>query len=250
MRKLLLAGFASLVLAGPAVAAEETALPGQSWSFAGAFGTFDRASLQRGYQVYKEVCASCHSMNLIRFRDLGALGFNEDEIKAIAAEYEATDGPNDQGEMFQRPARPSDKFKAPFANDNAARAANNGALPPDLSLMAKARRGGPNYTYALMTGYSDPPPGATLMDGMSYNKFFPGHQIAMPKPLNPDQVTFADGTKSTVEQMSHDVSTFLAWTAEPELEARKRLGVKVILFLIILTGLLYATKRKVWGAVH
>ena len=250
MRKLLLAGFASLVLAGPAVAAEEVALPAQPWTFSGAFGTFDRAALQRGYQVYKEVCASCHSMHLIRFRDLGALGFNEDEIKAVAAEYEVTDGPNDQGEMFQRPAKPSDKFKSPFPNENAARAANNGALPPDLSLMAKARKGGADYVYALMTGYADPPAGVTLMDGMSYNKYFAGHQIGMPKPLNPDQVTFADGTKATVEQMSHDVSTFLGWTAEPELEARKRLGVKVILFLIIFTGLLYATKRKVWSAVH
>lgn len=250
MRKLLLAGFASLVLAGPAVAAGETSIPAQSWSFSGAFGTFDRAALQRGYQVYKEVCAACHSMHLIRFRDLVALGFNEDEIKSIAAEYEVTDGPNDQGEMFQRPARPADKFKSPFPNDNAARAGNNGALPPDLSLMAKARKGGVDYSYAILTGYSDPPTGVTLMDGMSYNKYFPGHQIGMPKPLNPDQVTFADGTKATVEQMSHDVSTFLAWTAEPELEARKRLGVKVILFLIILTGLLYATKRKVWRALH
>ncbi len=251
MRKLLLAGFASLVLAGPALAAEEVALPAQRWSFSGPFGTFDRAALQRGYQVYKEVCASCHSMSLIRFRDLSALGFNEDEIKAIAAEYEVTDGPNDQGEMFQRPAKPSDKFKAPFPNDNAARAANNGALPPDLSLMSKARKGGADYVYALLTGYSDQPPaGVTLMEGMSYNKYFPGHQIGMPKPINPDQVTFADGTKATVEQMSHDVSTFLAWTAEPELEARKRLGVKVILFLIIFTGLLYATKRKVWSALH
>jgi ubiquinol-cytochrome c reductase cytochrome c1 subunit len=250
MRKLLLAGFASLVLAGPAVAAEEVALPAQPWTFSGPFGTFDRAALQRGYQVYKEVCASCHSMHLIRFRDLGALGFNEDEIKAIAAEYEVTDGPNDQGEMFQRPAKPSDKFKSPFPNDNAARAANNGALPPDLSLMSKARKGGPDYVYAILTGYSDPPQGVTLMEGMSYNKYFSGHQIGMPKPLNPDQVTFADGTKATVEQMSHDVSTFLGWTAEPELEARKRLGVKVILFLLIFTGLLYATKRKVWSAVH
>lgn len=250
MRKLLLAGFASLALAGPAVAAEEMSIPAQSWSFSGAFGTFDRAALQRGYQVYKEVCAACHSMHLIRFRDLAALGFNEDEIKAIAAEYEVTDGPNDQGEMFQRPARPADKFKSPFPNDNAARAGNNGALPPDLSLMAKARKGGVDYSYAILTGYADPPAGVTLMDGMSYNKYFPGHQIGMPKPLNPDQVTFADGTKATVEQMSHDVSTFLAWTAEPELEARKRLGVKVILFLIILTGLLYATKRKIWRALH
>lgn len=250
MRKLLLAGLASAFFANPVVAAEAISLPSQSWSFSGMFGTFDRAALQRGYQVYKEVCASCHSMNLIRFRDLSALGFNEEEIKAIAAEYEVTDGPNDQGEMFQRPGRPADKFKAPFANAQAARAANNGANPPDLSLMIKARKGGADYTHALLTGYADPPAGVTLSEGMSYNKVFPGHQIAMAKPLNDDQVTFADGTKASVDQMARDVSTFLAWTAEPELEARKRLGVKVILFLIIATGLLYATKRKIWRAVH
>jgi ubiquinol-cytochrome c reductase cytochrome c1 subunit len=237
-------------LASPVLAAEEVAIPKEKWSFAGIFGTFDRASLQRGYQVYKEVCASCHSMSLIRFRDLAALGFNEDEIKALAAEYEVTDGPNDQGEMFQRPGRPADKFKSPFANEKAARAANNGAFPPDLSLMTKARKGGPDYVHALLTGYADPPPGVTLMEGMNYNKYFAGHQIAMAKPLNDDQVTFSDGTKASVDQMARDVSTFLSWTAEPELEARKRLGVKVILFLIIATGLLYATKRKIWRAVH
>lgn len=250
MRKLIIAGLASVFFASPLAAAEEIAIPREKWSFAGVFGTFDRAALQRGYQVYKEVCASCHSMSLIRFRDLAALGFNEDEIKALAAEYEVTDGPNDQGEMFQRPGRPADKFKSPFANEKAARAANNGAYPPDLSLMTKARKGGPDYVHALLTGYADPPPGVTLMEGMNYNKYFAGHQIAMAKPLNDDQVTFSDGTKASVDQMARDVSTFLAWTAEPELEARKRLGVKVILFLIIATGLLYATKRKIWRAVH
>ncbi|HEX2112870.1 MAG TPA: cytochrome c1 [Alphaproteobacteria bacterium] len=259
MRKLAFAAFAAFVVLAPAQAAEEgPSIPQQKWSFEGILGTYDRAALQRGFQVYKEVCASCHSMDLVRYRDLGppgiggngGLGFSADEVKALAAEVEVTDGPNDAGEMFQRPGRPADKFKAPFANANAARAANNGALPPDLSLIAKARVGGPDYVYALLTGYSDPPAGVTMMEGMAYNKFFPGHQIAMPPPLNADQVNYADGTKATVEQMAHDITSFLAWAAEPELEARKRLGVKVILFLIILSGLLYITKRKIWADVH
>lgn len=254
MRKTLLAlaATATLVLAAPASrAAEAPKPPDQGWSFEGLFGTFDRAAAQRGFQVYKEVCAGCHAMSLIRYRDLRALGYNEDEVKAIAAQYEITDPrPNDQGEIVQRPARPADPFKAPFPNENAARAANNGAYPPDLSLVTKARKGGADYIAALLTGYGDPPAGVTLMEGMNYNKWFPGHQIAMPPPLNADQVTYADNTKATVEQMAQDVTTFLAWAAEPELEARKRLGIKVILFLIVLTGLLYATKRKVWRDVH
>jgi ubiquinol-cytochrome c reductase cytochrome c1 subunit len=258
MRRLALAAIAAFALSGPAQAAEAPPIPDQSWSFEGVMGTYDRAALQRGFQVYKEVCSSCHAMNLIHYRDLGppgiggsgGIGFNADEIKALASEVEVTDGPNDAGEMFQRPGRPADKLKAPFANDNAARAANNGALPPDLTLMTKARVGGADYVYALLTGYSDPPAGVTLMEGMNYNKVFPGHQIAMPQPLNPDQVSYADGTKATVEQMARDVTTFMAWAAEPELEARKRLGVKVILFLIILSGLLYIAKRKIWADVH
>jgi ubiquinol-cytochrome c reductase cytochrome c1 subunit len=258
MRILALAAAAAFAVLAPAQAAEAPTAPSQKWSFDGVFGTYDRAALQRGFQVYKEVCASCHSMSLIRYRDLGApgiggtggLGFNADEVKALAAEVEVTDGPNDAGDMFQRPGRPADKLKAPFANANAARAANNGALPPDLSLMTKARPDGADYVYALLTGYSDPPADVKLMEGMNYNKFFPGHQIAMPQPLNPDQVSYADGTKATVEQMAHDVTSFMAWAAEPELEARKRLGVKVILFLIILSGLLYIAKRKIWSDVH
>ncbi len=260
MRKLAFAALAAagIALGAPAHGAEEIVLPDQTWEFEGPFGTFDRAALQRGFQVYKEVCAACHSMNQLRYRDLGApgiggtggLGYNEDEVKAIAAEFEVTDGPNDQGEMFERPARPSDRFKAPFPNENAARAANNGAAPPDLSLMAKARAGGADYIYALLTGYSDPPEGVSLMEGMNYNKFFPGHQIAMAKPLNEDQVTYADGTKATEEQLARDVATFLTWAAEPNLEARKRLGVKVVLFLLLLTGLLYIAKRKIWSDVH
>jgi ubiquinol-cytochrome c reductase cytochrome c1 subunit len=258
MRSLAILAVAAFATFAPAQAAEGPSIPSQSWSFSGVMGTYDRAALQRGFQVYKEVCASCHSMNLVHYRNLGppgingtgGIGFNADEVKALAAEVEVTDGPNDAGEMFQRPGRPADPFKAPFANPNAARAANGGALPPDLSLIAKARVGGPDYIYALLTGYSDPPADVKLMEGMNYNTAFPGHQIAMPKPLNPDQVTYADGTKATVEQMAHDVTTFMNWTAEPELEARKRLGVKVILFLIILSGLLYIAKRKIWAAVH
>jgi ubiquinol-cytochrome c reductase cytochrome c1 subunit len=258
MRSLALAAFAAFLGLAPAYAAEESSIPSQKWSFDGPLGTYDRASLQRGFQVYKEVCSSCHSMSLIHYRDLGppgigglgGLGFNADEVKALAAEIEVTDGPNDQGEMFQRPGKPADHFKAPFPNDNAARVANNGALPPDLSLMAKARKGGPDYIYAVLTGYAEPPAGVKVAEGMNYNKAFPGHQIAMPQPLNPDQVPYGDGTKATVEQMAHDVATFLNWTAEPELEARKRLGVKVIIFLVILSALLFIAKRKIWSDVH
>jgi ubiquinol-cytochrome c reductase cytochrome c1 subunit len=163
---------------------------------------------------------------------------------------QVTDGPNDNGEMFERPGRPSDRFKPPFPNDNAARAANNGALPPDLSLIVKARQGGADYIYGVLTGYADPPPDVKLTEGMYYNKYFPGHQIAMPQPLTDDRVTYADGTKATLSQEAHDVVTFLAWAAEPELETRKQLGVKVLLFLIVLSGLLFAVKRKVWKDVH
>jgi ubiquinol-cytochrome c reductase cytochrome c1 subunit len=260
MRKLFFAAAAAIAIASGASvqAAEEIEIPDQKWEFEGLFGTFDRASLQRGYQVYKEVCAACHSMNLLRYRDLGApgiggsggLGYSEDQIKALAAEFEVTDGPNDQGEMFQRPARPSDRFKLAFPNEAAARAANNGAAPPDLSLMTKARAGGADYVYALLTGYSDPPAGVQVMEGMNYNKFFPGHQIAMAKPIAADQVSYADGTKATEEQIARDVAAFLTWAAEPEMEARKRLGVKVVLFLLLVTGLLYVAKRKIWSDVH
>jgi ubiquinol-cytochrome c reductase cytochrome c1 subunit len=222
----------------------------QSWSFDGLFGTFDRAAAQRGFQVYKEVCSTCHAVSLLAYRNLAALGFNEDEVKAIAADVKVQDGPNDQGEMFERPGRPSDFFVKPFANEKAARANNNGAYPPDLSLITKARKGGADYVYSILNGYGDPPPGVTVADGMNYNKYFAGHQIAMPQPLQPNQLTFADGTAASLPQEAHDVVTFLSWAAEPELEARKRIGLETILFLIVLTGMLYAVKRKVWAAVH
>ena len=241
----------ALLLAVPAVAqaAEGVAVPKQNWSFGGLFGTFDRAAAQRGFQVYKEVCSSCHGAYYLHYRNLQALGFSEAEVKAIAASYETQDGPNDDGEMFARPALPSDKFVRPFANEKAARASNGGAYPPDLSLIAKARPGGADYLYALLTGYQEPPAGVTLMEGMHYNAYFPGHQIAMAQPLYPDGVAYADGTPVTVEQMARDVSTFLAWAAEPEMERRKQMGVSVILFLLVFTGLAYASMRKVWSTV-
>jgi len=240
-----------LALALPlgAQAAEERAVPRRTWSFEGLFGAFDPGAMQRGFQVYNEVCAACHSMKLLAFRHLSGIGFTEDQIKQIAAAKQVTDGPNDQGEMFERPGRPSDRFPAPFPNENAARAANNGAYPPDFSTLVKGRDGGASYIYGVMTGYKDPPPGKELLPGMNYNEVFPGHQIAMPPPLSEDQVTYADGTPATVDQMVADVSTFLAWVSEPELETRKRLGIKVILYMLVLTGFLYAIKRRVWANV-
>src|SRR5712691_3453780 len=224
--------------------------PRQHWSFNGVFGTYDRAALQHGFQVYKEVCAACHPVKHLAFRDLAEIGYNESEVKGIAAQVQVTDGPNDSGEMFQRPGRASDPIPGPFPNDQAARAANNGALPPDLSLITKAREGGADYVYAIMIGFKDAPSGMKMNPNMNYNEYFVGHQIAMPPPLNPDQVKFTDGTPATVPQMAHDVVTFLSWAAEPTLEQRHRIGFKVILFLIVATGVFYAAKRKVWSRIH
>ncbi len=236
--------------AGPAMA-EVGKAPSRDWSFNGMFGTFERGAVQRGFQVYQEVCAGCHSLRLVAYLNLAGIGLIEDKIKAIAAEFEVTDGPNDEGEMYQRPAKPSDRFVMPFANANAARAANNGALPPDLSLMTKARKGGPDYLHALLVGYpEEPPEGVKVLEGMSYNAYFPGNQIAMAPPVSEDAVEYADGTKATADQIASDVTTFLAWAAEPELEERKRMGIKVLLFLIVLTAMLYALKRQVWSDQH
>ncbi len=251
MRRLAALALLGAVLTAPnARAAEEIHLARQDWSFGGLFGTFDRAAAQRGYQVFKDVCSNCHSMHLIAFRNLAGIGLSEPAIRALAAEVEVTDGPNDQGEMFTRPGRISDRFPMHFPNEAAARAANNGAFPPDLTLITKARPGGADYIYALLTGYTDPPADVTVMDGMSYNSAFPGHQIAMAQPLHDEQVTYTDGTAASIPQMAHDVTTFLAWAAEPEMEERKAMGVKIILFLIVLTGLTYAVKRKIWADVH
>ncbi|MBO1074069.1 cytochrome c1 [Roseomonas marmotae] len=237
--------------AGAAQAAEGVVeVPDVKFSFDGPFGTYDRAELQRGFQVYKEVCAACHSMHLLSYRNLQDIGLSPEEVAAVAASVQVPDGPNDDGEMFERPGRASDRFRSPFPNGAAARAANNGAMPPDLSVITKARVGGADYIHALLTGYTEPPAGTTVMEGMHYNQYFPGHQIAMAPPLNEGQLTFADGTEASVERMAHDVSAFLTWAAEPELETRRTMGVRVILFLTILGCLTYAVKRKIWADVH
>jgi len=253
MRKLVLALLSTAALSAVACtgasASTEIKAPETHWSFSGIFGTFDRGALQRGYQVYAGVCAGCHSLRLLSYRNLMAIGFTEDQVKKIAAAVQVKDGPNDQGEMFDRPGRPGDRFVKPFPNEEAARAGNNGALPPDLSLIVKARADGANYLHALLTGYKPPPAGTKVPEGMQYNLYFPGNQIAMPPPLNEGAVEYADKTKATVDQMARDVTTFLAWAAEPELEKRKRTGIKVVLFLIVLTGMLYAVKRKIWADI-
>ncbi len=221
------------------------------FSFDGVFGQYDAGALKRGYQVFHEVCSNCHALKLVAYRNLKAVGLSDDEIKAVAGEREVQDGPNDEGQMFMRPARASDRYVPPFANDNAARAANNGALPPDLSLITKARKGGPDYVYSMLLGFEDTPPeGHVVPDGMYYNRFFPGGNMGMPPQVQDDIVTFADGTKATKAQIAHDTVTFLNWAAEPELDARKSLGLKVMIFLLVLTGLLYALKRQIWKDVH
>jgi cytochrome c1 len=240
--------------AQPAAAAEgEAAPPAQSWSFDGIFGTFDRGALQRGFKIYTESCASCHAMKFLAYRNLGEPGgpeFGEAEVKAIAAEATVQDGPNEDGDMFERPGLPSDRFVSPFPNDNAARAANNGALPPDLSVIAKARAGGPDYLFALLTGYGEPPAGFELLEGMNYNSAFPGHQIAMPQPISDGAVDYTDGTSNDLRQLARDVTTFLVWAAEPKLEARKRAGFQVMIYLVLLAGLLYFTTKKLWTGVE
>lgn len=259
MRRLALVALGAGLLLAPAVHAQEAPpppLPHPYWSFEGPFGTFDRAALQRGFQVYQEICSNCHSMNQLAYDDLGpngpggGIGFSEAEVKAIAAQKQVTAGPNKQGEMFQRPARPSDHFVAPYPNEEAARAAHNGALPPDLSLIIKAREGGPDYVYGILTGFRNPPPGEKMPPNSYYNLYFPGHHIAMPPPLSDNVVTYADGTKATLQQEAHDVVTFLTWASDPNMEARKHTGAKVIVFLFVMTGVLYGAKRKIWAKVH
>ena len=223
------------------------------WSFKGYFGKFDRASLQRGYQVYNEVCASCHSMKYLSYRNLAEKGgteFSKEEAKAIAANFEVTDGPNDDGEMFTRPAKLSDKFVNPYQNDKEAAASNGGAYPPDMSVLVKARSGGANYIYSVLLGYVDPPSGVTFDDGVYYNKYMYGNNIKMPKVLEDDLVVYNDGTVASEEQMAKDVVTFLAWAAEPHLEARHRIGFKAIIYLIILSFLAYFSMKRLWSRIE
>ena len=225
-------------------------LPQHEWSFEGITGTFDRGALQRGYQVYSEVCSGCHSMKLLYYRDLIDIGFSEDQVKAIASEFTVIDGPNDEGEMFERDARPADRFVSPYLNDNEARANNNGAYPPDLSVITKAKKDGANYIYNLLLGYKDPPADMEVGEGMYYNIYMEGNQIAMPQPIYDESVDYADGTNNSAEQLAEDLVVFLTWAAEPELEVRKNLGIKVILFFIILGFIIFLAKNRLWREVH
>ena len=225
-------------------------LPQHEWSFEGITGTFDRGALQRGYQVYSEVCSGCHSMKLLYYRDLIDIGFSEDQVKAIASEFTVIDGPNDEGEMFERDARPADRFVSPYLNDNEARANNNGAYPPDLSVITKAKKDGANYIYNLLLGYKDPPADMEVGEGMYYNIYMEGNQIAMPQPIYDESVDYADGTNNSAEQIAEDLVVFLTWAAEPELEVRKNLGIKVILFFVVLGFIIFLAKNHLWREVH
>tara|TARA_B100001250_G_scaffold407176_1_gene427508 strand:+ start:462 stop:1244 length:783 start_codon:yes stop_codon:yes gene_type:complete len=236
------------------IAAEKTPeLLNPEWSFKGFFGKFDRASLQRGYQVYIEVCSACHSMKYLSYRNLSESGgpeFTESQAKAIASNFEVIDGPNSEGEMFTRPAKLSDKFVMPYENIEAATAANGGAYPPDMSVLVKARKGGADYVYSLLLGYEDPPAGMELDDGVYYNKFMYGNKIKMSSPLSDGLVEYIDGTEATKEQMAKDVVSFLMWSAEPHLETRHKTGFRVLVYLIILSILVYLSMKKIWSRVE
>ena len=234
-------------------AAEKVEYLKTDWSFKGLFGKFDRAALQRRYQVYTEVCSSCHSMKYLSYRNLAEKGgpeFTEDQAKAIAASFEVKDGPNEDGDMFTRPGKLSDKFVMPYENVKAAQAANGGAYPPDMSVLVKARGGGVDYIYSLLQGYEEPPAGITLDEGVYYNKYMYGNKIKMANQLSDGLVEYADGTNASVEQMSKDVTTFLMWAAEPHLEARHQMGFKAIVYLIILTILVYFSMKRIWSRVE
>lgn len=236
-----------IFLATNSYASSDARKPKQMWwPFEGLFGTFDRQAAQRGAQVYFEVCSACHGMQHLYYRNLQEIGFSETEIKAIAKEKTVIDGPDDLGDMFERPALPSDAFVPPYANEAAARASNNGAFPADLSLIIKAREDGANYLFSILTGYKEAPEDVHLMPGLSYNPYFEGGQIAMPPPLTASQVEFMDGTPATLEQMAKDVTIFLQWAAEPEMEHRKSMGLKVMIFLAIFTALFFIAKKRIW----
>ncbi len=235
-------------------AAEQTnKLMDPGWTFKGYFGKFDRASLQRGYQVYTEVCAACHSMKYLNYRNLAQAGgpeFSEEQVKIIASQFEVEDGPNSEVDMFSRPARLSDSFVSPYPNDEAAKATNGGAYPPDMSVLVKARKDGANYIYSLLLGYDDPPSSITLDDGVYYNTYMSGNKIKMANPLSENIVQYIDGTPASEEQMAKDVVTFLAWAAEPHLEARHKMGFKAILYLIIISILVYFSMKKIWSRIE
>ena len=251
-KKLIIVILSTLIFIKPLFSAETIDPIKVNWSFKELTGKFDRASLQRGFQVYKEVCSSCHSMQYLSYRNLGEPGgpeFTLEEVKAIAASVEIEDGPDSQGEMFIRPGKPSDKFKSPYPNVEASTAANGGAYPPDMSVLVKARPGGADYMYSVLMGYEEPPAGMKLDDGVYYNKYMIGQKIKMASPLSEGIVEYSDGTEATMDQMAKDVTTFLAWAAEPELEERHRVGFKVIIYLILLTILVYLSMKKIWSRI-
>ena len=270
-KSLLAAGLlAGLAGAASAQEAENPLPPMEHWSFSGPLGIYDTAQLQRGYQVYRQVCSNCHAAKFMSFRNLAEPGgpdFSESQVKALAATFKVQDGPDDSGNMYERPGRPSDPFPSPFANEQAARAANGGAYPPDMSTLAKARsfeRGGlwflaepfseyqnegPDYIHAILNGYRDTPTDFKLPDGKYYNLYFPGHAISMPPPLSDGLVDYADGSPKTVEQYSEDIAAYLMWMSEPKLDQRKQTGFKAVIFLAMFAGLLYAVKRRIWAGV-
>ena len=251
-KRLIIVILSTLIFIKPLFSAETIDPIKVNWSFKELTGKFDRASLQRGFQVYKEVCSSCHSMQYLSYRNLGEPGgpeFTLEEVKAIAASVEIEDGPDSQGEMFTRPGKPSDKFKSPYPNVEASTVANGGAYPPDMSVLVKARPGGADYMYSVLVGYEDPPAGMKLDDGVYYNKYMIGQKIKMASPLLEGIVEYSDGTEATVDQMAKDVTTFLAWAAEPELEVRHKLGIKVIIYLLLLTILVYLSMKKIWSRI-
>ncbi len=270
MKKLILSLFACVLFVSASYAAGVTNLaPPQDWSSKGIFGKIDKQSAQRGMQIYKEVCSACHSLRLVSFRHLKGLGYDDNQVKVFASEFEINDGPNADGEAFTRAGIAADYFPNPYANEVEARLVNNGALPPDLSLIVKSRnfgRGniflnladaiqgngsaaGSDYIYSLMTGYEEPPIGVDLQEGMYYNKWYAGNQIAMAAPLAEGLVEYSDGTNATVEQMAKDITVFLAWASEPELEQRRSMGIKVIAFLLLLFGFTLAAKRTIWANI-
>ena len=255
MKKFFRASFLIILLIGfqfSSNAADKVEYLKTDWSFKGPFGKFDRAALQRGYQVYQEVCSSCHSMKYLSYRNLvekGGPEFSIEQAKAIAASFEVKDGPNADGEMFMRPGRLSDKLVMPYENEKAAQAANGGAYPPDMTVLVKARGGGVDYIYSLLQGYEDPPASVSLDDGVYYNKYMYGNKIKMSNQLSDDLVEYSDGTNASVEQMAKDVTTFLMWTAEPHLETRHRMGFKAIVYLIILTVLVYFSMKRIWSRI-
>ena len=249
MRKATILGLSlgMAMLSGSALAAGDPAgIKEREWSFDGPFGHYDKAALQRGFQVYREICSACHGLDHVSFRNLADLGYSDPEVRALAAEYDIVDGPGDDGEMFTRPGIPADRIPAPFPNENAARAANGGSYPPDLSLIVKARPNGANYLYSLMTGYLDAPAEMDVPNGMYYNDAFSGHMIAMAAPLYGEDVEYADGSDNSLEGVSADVVAFLAWASEPEMETRKRAGIAVTLFLAVMCVLAYRAKKFIW----